>query len=554
MQALFLTTCPETNSIVRLRTDDRAVTVQIGTVLLFAVLIILLSTYQAAVVPQQNEQVEFNHNQQVQGDLQDLRDELHRTAIMGSGGSASVALGTRYPVRALFVNPAPPSGTLRTTPPANVTVENATAVGEVGDYWDGDPQNFSTRRMTYDPIYSVYQNPPTTVYESGILYNRFDGANRTLAGQRLVQGNRISLVALNGSLSKSRSGTASVDVRPVSVATRTVTVRNESSNVSVVVPTTLPADEWEALLADEMGAGDRQRVLAVEDGPRENAVRVVLEPGTYELRLAKVGVGSDVSGVEPHYVTDVRGDGTTVSEDSTQELFVEVRDRYNNPVSGVSVEASTSLDNSSVASATPTTDDRGRVALQYTAPENVSGVSETTDAINVSYEVNPATASEFDPTTRQNVSLHVRVRNADRSGLDDGTDINPSRSGAVIIQNERFVNKNDGRVTFEFNNTGKRRNVTAARVNFYYTRTGSEPTTAEIRGPSGNARTAKPLQVGGQLESLNANGGPIGLAEQSATTIELDFDDKMKEGDYVVMTVVFDNGESSGTYFIAPKK
>jgi hypothetical protein len=541
---------------VRLRTDDRGVTVQIGTVLLFAVLIILMSTYQATVVPQQNEQVEFNHNQQVQGQLQDLRDELRRTAVTGSGGSTSVALGTRYPVRAVFVNPAPPSGTLRTTPPANVTLRNATAIGETGDYWDGSARNFSTRGLTYDPIYHVYQKPPTTVYDNGVLYNRFDGANRTLAGQRLVRGNRISLVALNGSFSESASGSATVDFEAVSPATRTVTVRNETSNLSVIVPTTRPASEWEELLAEELNRskGDDRYVLAVENGPRKNTVRVVLEPGTYELELAKVGVGSDVTGVEPHYVTDVRGDNSSVAENSTQTLVVEVRDRYNNPVSGITVYANASLENASVTPTTATTDDDGRASLTYTAPKDVNGVAATSDTINVSYEVNPATTSQFDPTARQNLSLNLSVRNADRSGIGDGANINPSRDGAVVVQNEQIVDKSDGVVSFEFNNTGRLRNVTSARVNFYYTGQTPKPSTADILGPDGNPRTTDPLTVGGRFEPLNVNGGPIELPNESPKQVKLDFDDAVKEGDFFVITVIFDSGESSATYFIAAKK
>jgi hypothetical protein len=353
---------------VRLRTDDRGVTVQIGTVLLFAVLIILMSTYQATVVPQQNEQVEFNHNQQVQGQLQDLRDELRRTAVTGSGGSTSVALGTQYPVRAVFVNPAPPSGSLKTTPPANVTLRNATATGETGDYWDGSARNFSTRGLAYDPIYHVYQNPPTTVYDNGVLYNRFDGANRTLAGQRLVRGNRISLVALNGSLSESASSSATVDLQPVSPATRTVTVRNETSNLSVIVPTTRPASEWEKLLAEELNRskGDDRHVLAVEEVADRPAVRIVLEPGVYELQLAKVGVGTDVTGTEAHYVTDVSGDNASVSTDGEQKFSVEVRDRYNNPVSGATVNVSTVSDGT-VSPQQATTGADGRAAFVYEA-------------------------------------------------------------------------------------------------------------------------------------------------------------------------------------------
>ena len=426
---------------MRLRTDDRGVTVQVGTVLLFAVLIVLLSTYQASVVPQQNEQVEFNHNQRVQGQMQDLRDELLRTAVTGSGGSSSVALGTRYPVRAVFVNPAPPSGTLATTPAANVSIRNATADGEVGDYWTGSARNFSTHGLTYDPLYHVYQNPPTTVFRNGVLYNRYPDANRTLSTQRLVRGNRISLVALNGSLSESATGSATVDFRAVSAATRTVTVRNGTANLSVVVPTSLPEGEavglWRNLLADQLNQsrGDDRRVLAVEAGPRPGVddVRIVLEPGTYELQLAKVGLGSDVTGVEPRYATDVRGDNASVAEDSAQRLVVEVRDRYNNPVRGARVNAtlvSSGLSGDAIAAQNQRsetdltdlrTDSEGRVTLRYDAVENLDDERSRSVEVRVSADRVPGGGS-FRTGAPLNLSFNLSVVNTDGSGLDGGAD------------------------------------------------------------------------------------------------------------------------------------
>jgi len=388
---------------VRLRADDRGVTVQIGTVLLFAVLIVLVSTYQATVVPQQNEQVEYNHNQRVHGQLQDLRDELHRTAATGTPGTATVSLGTRYPERALFVNPAPPSGRLATTGRANVTIENATASGETGDYWNGAARNFSTRGLTYEPRYSVYQDPPTTVYRNGVLYNRFADANVTLAGQQLISGNRISLVALNGSLSESTNGAASVNVQPVSAPTRTVSVQNETANVSIAVPTSLSEERavglWRKLLADEMNEsrGDDRYVLAVEAGPDEdgNDVRIVLEPGVYELQMAKVGVGSDVTDSEAHYITDVRGDNATVSPGGKREIVVEVRDRYNNPVSGATVTANES--SSQVTPEQAETGPDGRAVFVYEAPENAS------DETTVSFDIDGGSSAR----ERANVTLYV---------------------------------------------------------------------------------------------------------------------------------------------------
>jgi hypothetical protein len=440
---------------VRLRTDERGVTVQIGTVLLFAVLIVLLSTYQASVVPQQNEQVEFNHNQQVQNQMQDLRDGLLRTAATGSGGSASVALGTQYPVRAFFVNPAPPSGTLRTTPAAEFRLENAKAAGETGDYWNGDPRAFQTRGLTYDPVYHVYQNPPTTVYRNGVLYNRFDGANRIVAGQRLVRGNTISMVALTGRLSESSSTSASVDFRPVSSATRTVTVENEDGEaVTLVVPTELSASTWEALLESELDPEQNdpeKHVTAVENVGGADAVRIVLEPGVYELEMAKVGVGSDVTGVGPHYVTDVRGDDESVAEGTSQKLVVEVRDRYNNPITGAKVNLSINsndpndpddalvhLGESKRSFEDLRTDSEGQVTVRFEAGEFNGNTRE--EEVNVSIEDVPN--SDFDAEAKENLTFDLQVYSggggsaADQiQPVDDSTPESESDSLQFNIEN-----------------------------------------------------------------------------------------------------------------------
>ena len=395
---------------MRLRTDERGVTVQVGTVLLFAVLIVLLSTYQASVVPQQNEQVEFNHNQRVQSQLQDLRDELLRTAATGSGGSSSVALGTRYPVRAVFVNPAPPSGTLATTSEGDVVVQNAEATGETGDYWTGADRTFATRGLAYEPNYHVYQNPPTTVYNVGVLYNRFEnGARLTVAGQQLVEGDRITLVTLDGSLSKSSSGTASVNVEAVSTASRTITVRNENPGepVTVVVPTPLSVGKWEEILADELDpdSNDPDRYVSAVENAGAGAVRLVFEPGTYELRLAKVGVGTDVPDVDAHYVTDVRGDGTSVPTGGTRKVVVEVRDRYNNPVAGATVEP-TDVSAGSVSPSQVETGADGRATFVYHAPPD-GGTETVTLAIGDS------------PVPREKATVEIDVE----GGADgDGTD------------------------------------------------------------------------------------------------------------------------------------
>ena len=240
--------------------DDRGQSIQIGAVLIFAVLILAFSSYQAFVVPQQNQQTEFEHNQAIKGDLLDLRNAVVSTLGRPSAESVSVRLGTTYPARAIATNPPPPSGTLRTVGTAdgtvNLSVENAAAVDpETDDFWDGTRRNYSTGGVEYRPNYHEYGQPPVTVYEASVLYDRFEfeGTNLTRSDQALVDGDRIRLVALNGSLRRSSSGTTAVDVRSVSASDRTVSVRNDATGDPVVVrvATQLSESTWEELLADQ---------------------------------------------------------------------------------------------------------------------------------------------------------------------------------------------------------------------------------------------------------------------------------------------------------------
>ncbi|WP_435154768.1 hypothetical protein [Haladaptatus sp. DFWS20] len=99
-------------------------TVQVGTILLFATLIVAMSLYQATAIPTQNAEVEFRHNERIHGQMQDVRNAVIRTGATGAGQRTSVTLGTQYPSRMFFINPPPTSGTLQTADLGALGVEN----------------------------------------------------------------------------------------------------------------------------------------------------------------------------------------------------------------------------------------------------------------------------------------------------------------------------------------------------------------------------------------------------------------------------------------------
>ena len=196
---------------MRFLPDDRGQSIQIGAVLLFAVLIILLALWQAVIVPNQNEEIEFNHNEDLQQQMTELRSTVNSMPDADATRSVTLDLGVRYPSRTIFRNPPPVRGTVETVGspdgPMTATIENASAVdreGNTATYWDGSARGYGTKAVQYRPAYNRYDNAPRTIYEHSVLFNEFDTERQdlSLSGQTLVRGNRLSLVTVNGSLSE----------------------------------------------------------------------------------------------------------------------------------------------------------------------------------------------------------------------------------------------------------------------------------------------------------------------------------------------------------------
>lgn len=392
---------------MRLRDDRRAVAIQIGAVLLLGFLVIGLALYQSVVVPNQNERVEFEHNQQVQSSLQDVRNGVLRTAATGRTSPTTVPLGTRYPTRVVAVNPPPSTGRLATDSSGEVTLVDATAVdGETADYWNGTDRSYTTRQLVYTPNYNIYRSAPRTVYDNTVLHNEFDGDDRTVTGQRLLEGNLIYVVTLNGSLA--RSGTAvSVDPTPVSTSDRAVAVTG--TDIAIETDTELSEEEWRRLLEDQYERNGG-RIAGNESGVTVTGGTLTVDlvsNRTYRLRMAKVGVGTGISDTTERYLTVVDG-ATNVDTGGTRRIVLEVRDGYNNPVSGVTVDANVDGEGSIRPDGrNPVSDGNGRVAYEYDAPDSIAGSSRT-DRLEFTFDT-PADRPDFDGETPESVRIDVQV-------------------------------------------------------------------------------------------------------------------------------------------------
>lgn len=364
------------------RDGTRAQSIQLGAMLLFGILILFAAGYQAFAVPAQNAGFEQDHSELVQDQMQEVRTGIHVTAATGSSSPASVQMGVRYPSRTLFLNPTPGAGTLETGEPSTVSFENVAAIDDgANEYWN-EPDEYNTRSLIYRPNYNHRDDPPRTVYESTILYNSFQETDIAKSGQRIVSGNEISLVMLNGTYQESSSGSVSVTPSALSAPTRTVSVRPDNGPITVTIDNVgLDEEEVQQLFADEPhevecspGDGDCGTLEIELDGYE-----------TYKLRISEVGIGPVDGGPAPRYMTAIDGDDATVPDGTSQRIVVEVRDKYNAPVSGVSVEGDiTGI--GELKDKSKTTNDDGRATFVYEAPD--SEAFSGSESVDITLEVN----------------------------------------------------------------------------------------------------------------------------------------------------------------------
>jgi len=427
------------------RGDRRGQSIQLGLVILLGAVILFFTGYQAVIVPEHNRQVEFKGNAEARDQLVTVRNAVLSAPDAAGGQSVTVGLGVRYPERLLAVNPGPGTGTLRTVgttdPLVNVTVDNATADGDPGDVWNGSARNFTTGALQYDPDYNEFREGPTTVYENTVLFNELEEGNRTITGQQVVEGDRITLLTMNGSLARTGAGSVTVDARPLAAATRTVAVTNDSSgNVTLTLATRLDEASWQDLLDGEfVDQGGHVVDISTEtrSGTGFDSLVIELEGDrTYQLRVARVGIGDNASSAGPAYVAAIKGDGESVPQGGTRRLEVEVRNGLDNSLSGITLNASTGLGKSSVTPAEATTDEDGRVTLTYEAPGNVDGPP-VGDEVNVSFDTASPGDSGFDPDAPSNRTLSLSVQNTNASGMSpepgaiDVTWLDPSDQSGV---------------------------------------------------------------------------------------------------------------------------
>ena len=284
---------------------ERGQVVVIEIILLLALLITILALYQAFGVPDQNRQVEFEHNQDVQSDLIDLRGSLldirsaNEAQISREHRSVRVRLGLQYPPRIVGINPTDPRGTLETQEYGEISIDGAAVDGD----FEGDPEanllnvTHDTRLLVYEPGYNEYRNAPTTVFEHSMVYNRLEASDRSLTNQRVVKGDSgsVNLVLFDGDINE-RSDEKILDPETLDGPTERVpiTAIEPGEDIEIVLPTKSP-DVWKSdrAIGETFDEGELGARAAASD---DREVTITLDgEESWNLQMTRVGFDGGTS-------------------------------------------------------------------------------------------------------------------------------------------------------------------------------------------------------------------------------------------------------------------
>lgn len=530
--------------------DERGVSEILGAILVFGLLLTLLVLIQVTAVPSWNQQIEYEHNQRVQQDILSVDGAVEEIAAVGVADSAVVEMGVQYPSRPFLFNPPPAIGTVSTTAEGTVSFENAALAG-VSNY-DITGEGFDSAAIRYDAGYHAYGNAPVTVYENTLVTNRFSGGELVaLGGQQLVDGRTVTLFTVDGALSVGQVAPRALDIVALSAPAEEVGLTSQSAGdtVTVRVPTTLSTAEWNELLSDELDPDGTDPDRYVTSATVESGHLVLeLEAGVrYDLRMAKVGVGSGYESEGAHYGTPVDLDTGSLRPSETRQLSLQVRDRLNNPVSGVPVSATVTAGGGNLVVSEDTSDQSGRATFVYQAPG--SGTFPQSVTVTATFDGRDADAtagSSGSPGETVTFTVDVREATDETGGDDDGdrvSQINPgSGSGSIILRDACTLSSGQTtelRLTFE--NEGPEETTDEARVSFYFSSDGSVPNSATFEEAT---FTEFPSEF--RTATLTFAGGSASNPVETRTVMT--FTGQSLGGDFFVLSLRI--GEDHLNYFV----
>lgn len=385
------------NNSIRKKSDSLGVAPVIGFLLIMAILFLAAGQYQANVVPVQEREEEVNHFQRVGDQLNGLRTEIIRSSSNGNVQTQEVEIGLIYNTLGITQQSASGNLILRDVDEDdhNITIRNAENNGKASNFWRGDvKREYDTGLIEYDIDYNRFGDNSEIWMEHGLIYrdsikdnyeriNFIQDSQQPIINGRTVRLYTIQSGAENVNFTAGGRQPVTIELQPTSAPMSSVSVTNYSIGndpINITLPTRLNKNHWNEILDSQIDStcSDNDRYvenLEFDEIPTSKFSNIhinMCSNETYNLQMSRIDLQtrssrSRIPQPEEKYVA-VSDQVLDVREESIVNLEAQVRDRFNNGVTGVEVLAEaheTSSDNRCIG------DFRGQISGDSTICQNV---------------------------------------------------------------------------------------------------------------------------------------------------------------------------------------
>jgi|GEM_PF-3584697 len=309
--------------------DGKGQSEVIGFILVLAILATSLSVVQANMVPNWNQEVEFEHLMDVTDDMKSLLSSIEKASSHGEKTTSDIKLGTDYPNRMIFANPPPSQGEIKTYD-LTFNVSNAVAKSsDVACLWDGSEISYDTKGLVYTPNYYYLDGTSPLLIEHSSMIRGFDQNPEIIKGS-MLSGSEFRPTFMDGDLNSRDYTLESLSIYPDSAPPNSVMIESSDEDNITVEFTSRAPSAWKVM-------EDKERVssVTVEEVDNEDIgkVEVELTDDTFYFKLSSLGI-DDTKDREPEYIMTYDHDR---EHTLPANIRVEVRDKYNNPVPNAEV-------------------------------------------------------------------------------------------------------------------------------------------------------------------------------------------------------------------------
>ena len=223
--------------------SESAISLLLGTVLLLAIIVAVISMIQAQSVPEWNKAVEMEHSDAVYYDFLKLKASIEKIPVSEFPRSDTVHMGVHYPANMIFLNPPDTSGTL--------TLKKDTWINV--SYTDSSNNriffNNSSTHIIFNPNYNYITNAPLIVYEHGLVIKEFSNYLYTDADQVIFSNESLNIPILDSP----EESISFSNIKVLNFFPQSITTTTNNSNVSITFYTNYP-QLWDVLNRSKLNA------------------------------------------------------------------------------------------------------------------------------------------------------------------------------------------------------------------------------------------------------------------------------------------------------------